>query len=116
MKYSMLIGAAALLVAGCNGPQGQYSDQVSHNADWQHEESVTDSYRDYEQLYGGYYGSLTCHTSDGGCLHITCMTKGSCDYMAEQQKKRCATPTSKVMLMCDTPTSTSTGYSFTSGN
>jgi hypothetical protein len=39
----------------------------------------------------GYSGAFACHTPDGGCLHMACNTKASCDYMAEAEK-RCGTP------------------------
>lgn len=76
---TLIVLGATLLVAGSLIP---YEDG------WRHEAVV----RQWDDTHNGFSGTFACHTADGGCLHFSCTTRTSCNYMQELQKK-CAAPT-----------------------
>lgn len=103
MKRLAILGLAALFMAGCDyheASHSEYSDQITHQQQWDREDKTVSDQHAYDLAHGGYSGAFACHTPDGGCLHMVCSTKPSCDYMAEQEK-RCATPSSNDPKVLD---------------
>jgi hypothetical protein len=99
IKRWLVLIPLCLLIAGCEyhespQPPREYSDEITHEQAWQREDAVAKRQRAEHETDSGFSGAFACHTADGGCLHMTCSTKTSCDYMAEMQK-RCAVPTVK---------------------
>jgi hypothetical protein len=84
------ISIGTAMLTGCDSltPPRQPSAQEQ----WQHEKESRQTEHEWNDAHDGYSGAFACHTADGGCLHMICATKGSCDYMQTVEKK-CAAPT-----------------------
>jgi len=83
---------AAIVVAGLGFSGCQGLAPPSEQDHWAHDASVQQIDREWAKDNDGFSGTFSCHTADGGCLHMACTTKKSCDYM-QIAEKQCAAPT-----------------------
>ena len=80
----MGLALALLLVVCCQRPVSD-AERLAHEDTMRHDD------RAWSAEHDGFSGGFACHTADGGCLHMTCANRASCDYMKEAEKA-CATP------------------------